>query len=415
MKMLGFATRHALPFLLLVPAAALAATPAGESPVIELPEQSPRHREIVLHEQWRIGAGDEDPVLGPIIDAVADPAGNVYLLDMQQQVLMKFSPDGQYLGPVARHGEGPGEIEHVYSVILLDDDRLGLVKSFPAEVVVVGLDGTPRSSLRPQAPTFGEGTGFPTLSTIASRDGHLIVAGRVSHFEGQVQHHTDYVASLSADGASRHCYGTHVSDADFSREITVDELRDWSACGIWTLGRGGEMYLAPHRDHWLIEVRDQDGTLLRTITRPVVPRRRTAAEKEAAKNRYSFASDTQLPQISYRMADTDPVIGGLYFDGSELHVHGRDRSAAEPGTKTFDVLDAEGRLLETRTVRLPGCGKEDGLFLLDDGRAICVKNLKAAMAAVSAGSNVQVGDKKRDAREVDGGEDLELILFAPAP
>ncbi|MBK7771147.1 MAG: hypothetical protein IPI48_11690 [bacterium] len=106
--MLGFATRHALPFLLLVPAAALAATPAGESPVIELPEQSPVHREIVLHEQWRIGAGDEDPVLGPIIDAVADPAGNVYLLDMQQQVLMKFSPDGQYLGPVARHGEGPG-------------------------------------------------------------------------------------------------------------------------------------------------------------------------------------------------------------------------------------------------------------------------------------------------------------------
>lgn len=108
MKMLGLATRHALPFLLLVPAAALAATPAGESPVIELPEQSPRHREIVLHEQWRIGAGDDDPVLGPIIDAVADPAGNVYLLDMQQQVLMKFSPEGQYLGPVARRGEGPG-------------------------------------------------------------------------------------------------------------------------------------------------------------------------------------------------------------------------------------------------------------------------------------------------------------------
>jgi hypothetical protein len=410
MKIRRLAARHVLPFLLLVPATA----PAG-APTIELPEQSPRHREIVLHEQWRIGAGDEDPVLGPICDAVADPAGNVYLLDMQQQVLMKFSPDGQYLGPVARRGEGPGEIEGVYTVRLLDDDRLGLVKGFPAEVVVVGLDGTPRSSLRPQAPSFGDGTALPSLFSIAGRDGHLVVAGRVMRFDGPAHHYTDYVAALSADGAVRYCYGSHQGGTDNPQEITVDELGDWSNCRFWALGRGGEVYLAPDRDRWRIEVRDQDGNLLRTISRPVVPHRRTPEEKEAAKNIYSFSSNGELPTISFRMADTDAVIDGLRFNGRELHVYGPTRGTAAPGTKTFDVLDAEGRFLETRTVRLPGCGPGDELFLLDDGRAICVKNLDAAVAAAEAGRQVQVGDKRREATEPEPGGDLEVILFAPAP
>jgi hypothetical protein len=403
----GIATRHVIIFLMLAPAAGLAAVPA-----IELPEQSPVHREIVLHEQWRVGSGEDDPVLGPICDAVADPAGNVYLLDMQQQVLMKFSRDGLYLGPVARRGEGPGEIEHVYSVLLLDDDRLGLVKSFPAEVVVVGLDGAPQSSVHPQAPSFADGTIPPSLFSIASRDGHLVVAGRVVRYDGPAQHYTDYVASLAADGAARHCYGTHQGGPDNLNEITVDELGDWSNCRCWALGRGGEVYIAPDRDRWRIEVRDQDGNMLRTISRPVAPHRRTPAEKEAAKNNYTFSSNGELATIRFRLADTDPVIEGLRFSGGELHVYCPTRGAVDPGSKTFDVLDAEGRLLETRTVRVPGCGPGDGLFLLDDGRAICVKNLDAATATAFAGMQMQVGDSRREAKDEVEGADLEVILFA---
>ncbi|MBK6733893.1 MAG: hypothetical protein IPG61_07330 [bacterium] len=329
-------------------------------------------------------------------------------------MLQKFSPDGQYLGLVARQGEGPGEIDGVYTVRLLDDDRLGLVKVFPAEIVVVGLDGTPRTSLRPQAPSFGDGTVFPSLLSIAGRDGHLVVAGRVMRFESPVQHYTDYVASISADGAVRHCYGSHRGRSDNSNEITVDELGEWSSCRFWALGRGGEVYLAPDRDHWRIDVRDQDGILLRTITRPVAPHRRTPAEKEAAKNNYVFTSEGELT-VSFRLADTDAVIDGLRFNGRELHVYCPARGASEPGAKTFDVLDTEGRLLETRTLRLSGYGPGDELFLLDDGRAICVKNLDAAMAAAQPDRQIQVGDKRRDAKESETGGDLEVILFAPAP
>jgi hypothetical protein len=174
------------------------------------------------------------------------------------------------------------------------------------------------------------------------------------------------------------------------------------------------VYLAPDRDRWRIDVRDQDGNLLRAITRPVAPHRRTPAEKEAAKNNYVFTSEGELT-VSFRLADTDAVIDGLRFNGRELHVYCPTRGTAAPGTKTFDVLDAEGRFLETRTVLVPGCGPGDELFLLDDGRAICVKNLEAAMATAEAGRQVQVGDKRREAKEAEAGDDLEVILFAPAP
>ncbi|MBM4131554.1 hypothetical protein FJ250_11115 [bacterium] len=390
----------------------LVAAAAPATPLIENPEHAPRRREVVLREQWRVGADEDDPLMGPVGGAVADDAGNVYLLDTQKQEVLKFAADGRYLGLVARKGEGPGEIELVFSLELLDGNRLGLIKIFPPEVIVVGLDGTPQPSLRPEAPDLGGGESRASLHVLASRDGFQMVAGRRSRYDGQAQHHTSYVASLAASGKPRHCYGTHERSLDFSRAITMDELALWSPWQQWALGRGGEVYFAPARDRWRIEVRDQDGTLLRTITRPGSPHRRTAAEKEEAKNGYSFMSSRELPPISYRIADTDPVIAGLHFDGRELQVQAPRRDGASPGVRAFDVLDAEGRLLESRTVRVPGVGPDDGLLPLDDGRVVCVKNLEAAQAASTAGMQVQVGDKRQTASD-DAGGDLEIILFAP--
>ena len=398
--------------LLLTVLLLLAATAAPATPLVENPEHAPRRREMVLHEVWRAGSEEDDPVMGPIHGAVADDAGNVYLLDTQKQEVLKFAADGRYLGLVASKGEGPGEIDLVFSIEVLDGNRLGLVKVFPPEVIVVGLDGTPQPSLRPGAPDLGGGESHASLFVLASRDGFQVVAGRRSRYDGQAQHHTGYVASLTPAGSPRHCYGTHESSQDFSRPITMDELALWSPWQLWALGRGGEVYFAPDRDRWLIEVRDQDGSLLRTITRPGGPHRRTAAEKEEAKNGYTFTSSVELPPISYRIADTDPVIERLHFDGRELHVQAPRRDGAPPGVRTFDVLDAGGHLLETRTVRVPGVGPGDGLLPLDDGRVVCVKNLEAAQAASTAGLQVQVGDKRRPAGD-DAGEELEIILFAP--
>lgn len=393
-------------------ALATVATAAIAAPLIENPERAPRQTEVLMREVWRVGAGDDDPVMGPIHRAVTDPAGNVYLLDSQKQEVLKFAVDGRFLGLVARNGQGPGEIDRVYGMEIIDGKRLGLLRGFPPEVIMVGLDGTPLPSLKPGAPAIGGDGTFAMLSSLAFRDGFLVATGQVSRYDGQAQFHTHYVASLAQDGAIRHCYGTHERELDFSRAITVDELAEWSPWQRWALGSGGEVYFVPDRDRWLIEVRDPDGNLLRTIARPGKPHRRNAAEKEAAKDNYSFSSQAKLPPISYRIADTDPAIGGLGYNGRELHVYTGRGGPEVPGTRTFDVLDPEGRLLETRTVRVPGCGPDDGLLLLSDGRALCVKNLEAAMAAWTAGMQVQVGDKIREKGEAEGA-DLEIIMFTP--
>lgn len=401
-----FARATAFLLVVLIPPAVIAAT------VIQNPAQAPAHREITYREAWRAGAGEDDPVLGPIMDAVTDPGGNVYLLDSQQQVLHKFSPTGEYLGLAARKGQGPGEIEQVYQVCLLDDECIGMLKGFPAEIIVIGIDGRPRSSLKLQAPSFGGGMSFGMASSFAQRDGFIVVQGRVALYDGPSREEVDYVASIAPDGTLRHCYGSHRGGYDFTKPITVDETGDRFAYATWALGRDGEVYFAPDRDRWLIEVRDPDGALLRTITRPAEPHRRTAAEKEAAKENYMFSTNgAALPSISYRIADTDPVIGGLGFDGTHLIVNDTDRDPVEPGIATFDVLDAEGHLLERRTVRVPGCRRGDGLLQLENGAIVCVRNFEAAVASGQAGMQVQVGEHRREGARDDGAGELEVILY----
>ncbi|MFC1572025.1 6-bladed beta-propeller [Candidatus Eisenbacteria bacterium] len=120
-----------------------------------------------------MGANEEELFFGLVTDVVGDAAGRVYVLDQQRCHVVVLSSRGEFIRTLSREGEGPGGVRRPRSLLLMDEDRIGIVQGFPGKITVVGLDDEP---LR----TVDLGAGEPTkrgsrlLSRVEPRDGHLV-------------------------------------------------------------------------------------------------------------------------------------------------------------------------------------------------------------------------------------------------
>jgi len=78
---------------------------------------------LELEEMWRVGGEDGEPLFGRILDVLADPAGNILILDNQLCQVVVLSPDGEHLLDQGGPGEGPGEPT---GMALLGEDLLSV-------------------------------------------------------------------------------------------------------------------------------------------------------------------------------------------------------------------------------------------------------------------------------------------------
>ncbi len=392
---------------------------APPSLTMENPRSAPRTTVVQYEEAWRAGDDPgEEFIFGVIIDAVADRQGNLYLLDLQQQQVFKFSPEGRYLGLVSRRGQGPGEIENVFSMCLPAPDRIGLLQGFPGRLIQVDRDGLPLPGLDftlQSDDNLDRAHGFFFLLELHCRDGHMVGQGSMMLGNGQVQDNLNFVCSFGPDGKERVRYTQWRDGYDFTRAITVDEEKAFQPLGLWGLGPGGRVFRCISRDRYEIEVLDPDGKRELLIQRAWELHQRTPEEKAAAKNTYSFSSDGTLPHISYRMADTDPAIDQMEIMGDELWVSSPDRQRdLPPGmARQVAVFDLEGHLLEERRFAFPHRPEVDRPLFLPDGRVLLLENFSSAMASHTAGRNVQVGDQKNPGAGEGDSAALRVVLLKP--
>ena len=93
------------------------------------------------HVDLRIGTVDgDDPgyLFGDIRGVQAASDGTIYVLDYQAVEVRTFSPDGEYLNTIVRHGEGPGEIGEANGILLSGDTLLWIHDH--RQSVVIGVD-----------------------------------------------------------------------------------------------------------------------------------------------------------------------------------------------------------------------------------------------------------------------------------
>lgn len=390
---------------------------AADLPVVDNPREAPRRVTVEYEEAWRAGTDDgEDFIFGVITKAVADDHGNVYLLDTQQQQVFKFSASGEYRGLVSRKGEGPGEINLVYNMAYPGGDRLALLKGFPAKAVMVDTTGLPLEGLQFElAPIEEKAPGFAMLTGCIWRGDHLLGSFRVAHSGGVTQDNSYVLARMGADGKEVHRYNLSSGGYDFTKPIHVNEKDDFGPFDSYTMDGEGRVYHTVEREAYLIRVLNPDASPAFVIRRDWEVHRRTDAEKERAKNGYSFGGNMELPPISYDMADTDEAISDIEVVGGELLVWSprADRSENPDGPTYVSVFDLEGHLIEERHRNVPRVRGEDRILWLEDGRVVRVKAFRSALASSTTGMSRQVGENRISEDDLDDEALLEVIVYRP--
>ena len=383
--------------------------------VINNPEEAPVKVAFEMDEVWRAGANeDEDFMFGVIGEVLRDKDGNLYFLDTQQNEIFKFSPDGRYLKSITRNGEGPGEISLCYFCDFWSDSAMGCLNIFPQGFVRFDLEGTPLSSLKTTPlPDLGSEETI-SLFKFTRRDGFMVSSGRHFMFENGESTQIEFLSSFDEDVNEVHRFAQNPTGYNFRKPITVDEDADFIPYSSWALGSQGEVYLAPGRTGFLIEVRDCLGNLKREIHRQWHPEKRNKEEKSEAKNQWSFSTNgDKLPEISYKISDFPTTIMTMQWIDQNLWVTTSKtiKKSKVKQIQIVDVFDKEGHLLEERSFNLPFDSDKDQLHWLDGGRVVVVKNIKSArLAAQDSDTQVQVGDSIPKSED-DEDSILEVILY----
>jgi hypothetical protein len=357
-----------------------------------------------LKEEWRDSNQESDILFGFIADVTTDKKGNTYLLDFQQQETYVFDPAGKFLKTLGRKGEGPGETT-MASRLVVRPDRIGLMNRYPAEIVWLDLAGDPAGSIQPVSednPEANLGCWWARAWT-----DRIIWAVTVSSFSEDGITSTNHVANCAGDGNIDSFYLTLDEDAytHGSRDGTVDESRYFNPLeGRWDVDPNGNVWIAPERDRYFLQVLAPDGRTIMETTREFTSPARSPQETQKIRRPLDERwKNTENPIVT---GDRPPCIEKLWVMenpwGTEVWIEsGASHHDLPPGVMVrYDLFDLNG--LFTNQVDIVGEGDPlfDKWYLVGNNRLIMVRN------ASSGGYNEEDPDHPR----FDDGE-LEVISY----
>jgi hypothetical protein len=400
-----------LAIFLLLMALCPAGAPAGEEVTIDGvvhvkngAEPSEGVETFKLEELWRVGGEDDEEVmLGVVVQAVSDDAGNVYLLDMQLAQVLVISPDGEMTGTLSRQGEGPGEVQRPADLLFMPDGTLGILQTFPGKLIKVTLDDEPAGVVTVGGdPTQG---GFAVVVDAKCRGGNLVMAGvDLTSGETQTQQvRTSYLASYTDEGSKKQVYWDKALLIDYAN-LRLKEAEQYDIFPRrWALGPTGDVYAAVEREQALLNVYAADGALKRVIEREFTNRKRTAEEREF-REELAAVQTRQLPNAEVTIAETPEAISYVEVapDGMIWTVNSRgDHEQPEGIMMTYDVFDPAGHFVKQVRVECDGDGKNDGLIRIGQDRMILIRGLiPAVMAMQAGGASLGSGEEEAEPMEV---------------
>ena len=67
---------------------------------------------------------DENSLFYEIVDIALDSQDNIYVLEFKNNRIQKFNKDGKYLQTIGRKGQGPGELQSPFQILLDSKDNI---------------------------------------------------------------------------------------------------------------------------------------------------------------------------------------------------------------------------------------------------------------------------------------------------
>ncbi len=371
---------------------------------------TPAHGEqtLPLRELWRFHSEDDaDLLVGMVKDVIADPEGNVYLLDAQLAQVHVFSPDGRYLRSLGHQGDGPGESRSPMGVLFPPGGGVGVFEAFPPRVVRVDLEGDPMEPIELRPADMTVGTNRLAL-TVKARGEVLAYSGRTFSMGGGERKPMNLLATCRPDGTERARILEKESEEPMETGTWVEREEYFVHGDRWTIGPQGNLYLAPEYGAYLIHVYSPTGDLLRVFERDYESRARTP--EEMADMGIEMVNNGQEIPIKNVIEDRAPCINGLYVqnNGEVWVAHSLSAHDLTAGIlQRYDVFDPQGHY--TRAVALDAGfarGDDDRMFLLGNDRAVLIRGFDPSISISigGGGDDVHVPEEERPP--------LEVICFA---
>jgi hypothetical protein len=353
-----------------------------------------------LDELWEVGADEfGDVIFGVISSVTVDGDGNVYVIDRQLTEVSMFSAAGEYLGPIGREGEGPGEYSRIGHVFVSRPGEIAVVQRMPGRIVTVNTDGTPGESV--PLPEAFESSPAYFFAAERAGDGLVLSARQLARSPEGIRM-TTVLSRVAADGS------------EIARFSEKTEVRNQSALKIeeksnapvlWAVDEAGNVYMNDEFDAFAVKVYDSSGSLVRTISRPYEHRQRTKQEMEVntPRMRIRQRGGGGVVEAEGIPSETDRDVQAIFVrpDGTVwvLGSHGAF-DAPEGILATFDVFGADGTWLRQVALRGEGSFREDGIHLVGD-RVFVTRGFQAALRA----------DRGIGTDEDEGAEPMSVVCY----
>lgn len=382
---------------------------SGAEPATVANGADPQHgtETAQLTELWRAGGDDDEIFFGSVASIHTDGQGNLLLLDSQLSEVQVFSPEGEFLRTVCGEGDGPGEVRRPNDMFIMADGTICVLQGFPGRIVKLNPDGTPAGETSYSQGEAGSGQ-FAVLNRgFDLPEGILLVGIRMSFSGTGASSQTYFLSRCSDEGNEETALVEKENSIDYNDFELTEEGLDfiWSRVAV---GPEGNIYVAPGRDSYEIQVMTPAGELIRTITRQYEQAPRNSQEKKTAyKIIEAVGAYYPTPPKRIGTEDTAPAIAGLWVtaDGRLWVQPGdADKSVPEGTWLVLDVFTPDGKF--EKQVALPGNynAQQDALFLQPDGVMLVV------VGSLEAFLNQQAVSSEEDGGESEA-QPLEVICY----
>lgn len=313
-------------------------------------------RSIAITDSIGVELGDSNYVFGAIDNVCFGPDGNLYVFDLSRAAVMVYGPDGEFVGQIARRGEGPGEISYPLSMTVLNNGTviicaLGGFHNYSPEGEFLGVTNEYYQNPPMNLAATGDSSMLAAkLSIVPDEDAGALVDFWVGRFDGPGEPAVRFVTDrIPFD----------------PQDLTGMLERTWMAYCI-TGDLEGRAYLAPRSsEEFRIDVYSLDGELARSI-RLDVPRAGKTEEEIQEEKDWMEMHLTNMGVsgvvIEYEPDPFRTMIRDLGVD-AEGRIWARRGTELDP---VFEVFSLQGEHLFT--AEIPGVGDQGQFwrFEIDD-------------------------------------------------
>ncbi len=356
---------------------------------------------------WSVGGESDEggKILGFVTDVQVDHEGNSYLLDSTQHAINVYSPAGEFLREIGSEGEGPGEFRNASEFMLMSDGNFGVIQPMPAKVITLDRYGVPGSYF-----ALCEGDRGLSLIEGAQAAGEYVVIGSACpNWNAGVVDHTLYFAG--SDGRYLHTIQT-AAEKQLPGNMNVGGHHDCEFTSYFTLSSSGQVFVAPHKDRYQIDVYNSHGELEHVINRQYKTVKRSDEDRAADKKKSDEMAKRFGGMVTLMTREFERDIDQLHArHNGELWVlssqGSRDCPAGEIGL--FDVFDSSGHFDHQIGLHVDFDAKRDDFRLVGD-RLYILKQaqvMPASMSSSSAGGISSLTFQSGGSLSEDGDEDDE--------